>query len=242
MRTRRSDALPRPLINLLTRQDLLPRIALLLQMALLSQISLPAAADDLTLPAIFADSSLIGPAPRGVKVAPDGRRVGLLRGSAADRHQLDLWSYDVKSGKLQMRVDSAQLVPREDLSPAERARRERERTADFHGIVDYDWAPDGRRVLFTLGGNLYLDDLDRQGKAALHQLTHGEQAIIDPQVSPRGRYVSFVRNQDLWVIDLDDDSEHRLTQDGGGHDSQRRGGIHRAGRAAANQRVLVGTG
>ncbi len=115
-----------------------------------------------------------------------------------------------------MRVDSAQLVPREDLSPAERARRERERTADFHGIVDYDWAPDGRRVLFTLGGNLYLDDLDRQGKAALHQLTHGEQAIIDPQVSPRGRYVSFVRNQDLWVIDLDDDSEHRLTQDGGG--------------------------
>jgi dipeptidyl-peptidase-4 len=173
-------------------------------------------ANDLTLERIFADPALAGPTPRGVKVSPDGRRVGLLRGRATDQNQLDLWTYDVKTGRLELRVDSMQLVPEEHLSDAERARRERERTADYHGIVDYDWAPDGRHVLFTLGENLYLYDLDAQAKTALHQLTHSSQPIIDPQVSPHGRYVSFVRGQDLWVIDLQDDRERRLTTDGAG--------------------------
>jgi dipeptidyl-peptidase-4 len=183
---------------------------------LLILFAIPAAADDLTLERIFADPALDGPTPRGVKVSPDGRRVGLLRGRATDQHQLDLWTYDVKTGRLELRVDSMQLSPQENLSDAERARRERERTADYHGIVDYDWAPDGRHVLFTLGGDLYLYDLDAQPKAALRRLTHATQPIIDPQVSPRGRYVSFVRDQDLWVIDLGLGTERRLTTDGGG--------------------------
>jgi dipeptidyl-peptidase-4 len=179
-------------------------------------MAIPAAAGDLTLERIFGDPALVGATARGVKVSPDGRRVGLLQGRAADRHQLDLWTYDIKSGKLEMRVDSMRLVPSEHLSDAEKARRERERTADFHGIVDYDWAPDGRHVLFTLGGNLYLYDLDGGDTAPLRQLTHGGQPIIDPQVSPRGRYASFVRDQDLWVIDLASGGERRLTTDGGG--------------------------
>jgi len=183
---------------------------------LLMLLALPAAAKDLTLERIFADPDLAGATPRGVKVSPDGRRVGLLRGRASDRHQLDLWTYDIKSGRLEMRVDSTRLVPEEHLSDAERARRERERTADFHGIVDYDWAPDGRRVLFTLGGSLYLYDLDAQPSGALRQLTPANHPVIDPKVSPRGRYVSFVRDQDLWVIDLENGGERRLTRDGGG--------------------------
>jgi dipeptidyl-peptidase-4 len=183
---------------------------------LLFLIAMPIAASDLTLERIFGDPALAGPTPRAVKVSPDGRRVGLLRGRATDQHQLDLWTYDVKDGTLQMRVDSKQLVPEEKLSDAERGRRERERIADFHGIVDYEWAPDGRHVLFTLGGNLYLYDLDAHGKQALQQLTHGTAAILDPQVSPRNRYASFVRDQDLWVIELKSGAERRLTTDGGG--------------------------
>jgi dipeptidyl-peptidase-4 len=179
-------------------------------------MALPAAAGDLTLERIFGDPALAGAIPRGVKVSPDGRRVGLLQGRATDRHQLDLWTYDVKTGKLEMRVDSTRLVPAEQLSDAEKARRERERIADFHGIVDYDWAPDGRHVLFTLGGNLYLYDLDAPATAALRRLTQAAEPIIDPQVSPRGRYVSFVRQQNLWVIDLVHGGERRLTADGGG--------------------------
>jgi dipeptidyl-peptidase-4 len=183
---------------------------------LLVLIALPAAASDLTLERIFGDPALSGPTPRAVKVSPDGRRVGLLRGRDTDQHQLDLWSYDVADGTLQMRVDSKKLVAEEHLSDAERARRERERIADYHGIVDYEWAPDGRHVLFTLGGNLFLCDLDAPADKALRQLTQGGKSILDPKVSPRGRYASFVRDQDLWVIELASGTERRLTHDGGG--------------------------
>ena len=179
-------------------------------------LAMPAAANDLSLERIFADPSLAGPTPRGVKVSPDGGRVALLRGRATDGHQLDLWTYDVKTGRLELRVDSTRLSPQEHLSDAERARRERERTADYRGIVDYDWAPDGRHVLFTIGGYLYLYDLDAQAGSALRRLTRTTHPLIDPQMSPRGRYVSFVRDQDLWVIDLRLGEERRLTHDGGG--------------------------
>src|SRR5476651_1656298 len=97
-----------------------------------------------------------------------------------------------------------------------RSRRERERIADYHGIVEYKWAPDSRHVLFTLSGSLYLCDLDAGAGPALQQLTHGGGAILDPQVSPGGRYVSFVRDQDLWIIELSSGAERRLTFDGGG--------------------------
>jgi dipeptidyl-peptidase 4 len=179
-------------------------------------LAAPALAGDLTLERIFADPALAGPTPRAVKVSPDGRSVALLRGRATDGHQLDLWTYDVKTGRLEMRVDSVRLAPREQLSDAERARRERERTADYHGIVDYDWAPDARHVLFTIGGVLYLYDLGAASDAALRRLTQNTNSLIDPQMSPGGRYVSFVRDQDLWVIDLKDGAERRLTTDGGG--------------------------
>ena len=139
-------------------------------------IALPAAATELTIARIFGDPALSGPTPRAVQVSPDGRRVGLLRGRADDQHQLDLWSYDVAEGALKLRVNSRQLVPAEQLSQVERARRERERTADYHGIVEYKWAPDSRHVLFTLAGSLYLCDLDAPSESSLRQLTHGGSA------------------------------------------------------------------
>jgi dipeptidyl-peptidase-4 len=183
---------------------------------LLLLMPLSGMSNELTIERIFADPALAGPTPRAVKVSPDGRRVGLLRGRPTDQYQLDLWTYDVKDASMQMRVDSQRLAPSENLSDAERARRERERIADFHGIVNYDWAPDSHQVLFTLNGNLYLYDLDAPANAALRQLTHGTQSVLDPQVSPKGGYVSFVRGQNLWVIDLASGGEHQLTIDGGG--------------------------
>jgi dipeptidyl-peptidase 4 len=193
---------------------LLPPILMLLNPQTVS--ASPPAANELTIARIFGDPGLSGATPRGLRISPDGTRVAMLRGRDTDQHQLDLWSYDLRDGALRMRVDSARLVAVEQLSLAERSRRERERIADFHGIVNYEWAPDSRHVLFTLGGNLYLADLDAASGAAVRQLTHGGAPVLDPQVSPRGHYVSFVRDQDLWVIELADGTLRRLTHDGGG--------------------------
>lgn len=179
-------------------------------------MSLPAAADVLTLDRIFGDPALAGPSPRAVQVSPDGSRVSFVRGRADDQHQLDLWEYNLRDHATRLLVDSRRLVPDEQISDAEKARRERERTADFHGILSYDWAPDGRKLLFPIAGQLYLYDLDASADRAVRKLDTGDGTVLDAKVSPKGRYVSFLRDQNLFVIDLVSGQTRQLTQDGGG--------------------------
>src|SRR5690606_27078597 len=175
------------------------------------------AAEPLTLEAITGDAARAGPTLMRPKGAPDGSRVTFLRGRRDDRNRLDLWAYDVASGTTAMLVDSAVVLPGDEvLSDEEKARRERQRIAALSGIVDYHWAPDSRRLLFPLGGELYLYDLAKTGQDAVRQLTRGGGFATDPKVSPKGGYVSFVRGRNLWVVDLAGGAEIQLTRDGGG--------------------------
>ena len=169
----------------------------------------------LTLDAIAGDAPLSGPTLMQPKIAPDGSRVTFLRGKETDRFRLDLWEYNVKAGKTRLLVDSSVVLPgAETLSDEEKARRERQRIAAYSGIVEYFWAPDSRRLLFPLGGELYLYDLDARGTDAVRKLTTGDGFATDPKVSPDGGYVSFVRARNLWVVDLDTGVEIQLTHDG----------------------------
>lgn len=175
----------------------------------------PPTAGGLTLEAITGDAPLSGPTLMKPQVAPDGSRVTFLRGKDENRNQLDLWEYDIASGQTRMLVDSKVVLPGEEtLSDAEKARRERQRIAGQSGIVDYQWAPDARQLLFPLGGELYLYDLSKSGSDAVRQLTGGGGFATDPKVSPRGGFVSFVRARNLWVIDLATGAERQLTTDG----------------------------
>ncbi|GAB3736712.1 S9 family peptidase [Luteimonas pelagia] len=175
----------------------------------------PRHAGSLTLEAITGDAALSGPTLRKPAISPDGARVTFLRGRDDDRNRLDLWSHEVATGRTTMLVDSSVLSPGDEvLSDAEKARRERQRIAALSGIVEYQWAPDSRHLLFPLGGELYLYDTRATGAGAVRKLTDGGGFATDAKVSPRGGFVSFVRDRDLWVIDLADGSEARLTHDG----------------------------
>ncbi len=183
--------------------------------AALTMVALPTMAEKLTIERIFDGGSLAGPAPRGLQISPDGSRVSFLRPRADDQYQLDLWSYQLKDNHTQLLVDSKMLEPNgEQLSDAEKARRERERTAGLRGIVSYQWSPDGKQLLFPIGGKLYLYSLATPD-AAPRLLDTGDH-VIDPRFSPKGRFVSFVREQNLWVIDLGAGEAKQLTHDGGG--------------------------
>ena len=172
------------------------------------------APEKLTLEAITGSAPLSGPTLMKPQVSPDGARVTFLRGKEADRNRLDLWEYDVASGQTRMLVDSSVVLPGDEvLSEAEKARRERQRIAAYSGIVDYQWAPDGKALLFPLGGELYLYDLARGGREAVRKLTSGAGFATDPRLSPRGGFASFVRERELWVIDLRSGREIRLTHD-----------------------------
>ncbi len=174
-----------------------------------------ARAEKLTLEALTGDVSLSGPSLMKAKISPDGQRVTFLRGKADNRFQLDLWEYDIASGQTRMLVDSKVVLPgTENLSDEEKARRERQRIAALSGIVDYQFSPDGQRLLFPLGGELYLYDLGRTGSDAVRKLTRGGGFATDAKVSPKGGFVSFIRDRNLWVIDLSSGKETQLTRDG----------------------------
>ncbi|TDB27463.1 S9 family peptidase [Stenotrophomonas sp. ATCM1_4] len=189
--------------------------SLFLALAMMCAMPAVAQAEKLTLEAITGNAPLTGPTLMKPKVAPDGSRVTFLRGKDSDRNQLDLWEYDIASGQTRLLVDSKVVLPGEEtLSDAEKARRERQRIAALSGIVDYQWSPDAKSLLFPLGGELYLYDLGKQGREAVRQLTHGEGFTTDAKLSPKGGFVSFVRERNLWVIDLASGKQMQLTRDG----------------------------
>jgi dipeptidyl-peptidase 4 len=83
----------------------------------------------------------------------------------------------------------------EQLSDAEKARRERSRTAT-RGVVDIDVSEDGRLVLAPLGAVFHL--VDRATKTR-RTIDPGGPAY-DPHLAPDGSAIAFVRDGDLWVI------------------------------------------
>ncbi|WP_440224904.1 S9 family peptidase [Dokdonella sp. MW10] len=186
----------------------------LFMVAVAMTVSFPLMAEPLTIDRIFDGGNLDGAAPRGLKLSPDGTRVTLLRPRPDDRNRFDLWEYHVADGELRRLVDADKLQPGgEKLSAEEEARRERARTAGYSGIVDYQWSPDGKRLLFPLGEKLYLYE---PGEARPVRALDTGGAVVDPRISPKGGFVSYVRDQDLWVIDLAGGAPRRLTHDGGG--------------------------
>ncbi len=177
-------------------------------------VSVPAMAEKLTVERLFSDPDLNGPSPRALKLAPDGSRVTFLRGRADDQNQLDLWQFDVASGSATRLVDSTALSPARELSDAEKARRERTRTAQLKGIASYRWSPDSRKLLVTVGERLWLYDLDAAPGKQARALTEDGFEANDAKVSPRGGFVSFVHRQNLYAVDLASGKTVQLTHDG----------------------------
>ncbi|EKE67235.1 DPP IV N-terminal domain-containing protein [Gallaecimonas xiamenensis] len=173
----------------------------------------PLAAQPLTIERIFSDPGLAGAKLRAPTFSPDGKLVTFLQGRSDDANRLDLWAYDVASGKLSRLVDSDDLHKgAEQLSDEEKARRERQRLF-ASGIVEYHWSHDGKALLFPLAGDLYYYDL---ASRKARQLTKTDAFELDAKFSPDDKKVSFIRDQDIFVLDLASGQEQALTQDGQG--------------------------
>ncbi|MET0987009.1 MAG: S9 family peptidase [Steroidobacteraceae bacterium] len=170
----------------------------------------------LTVERIFAEPDLSGPRLREPKFAPDGRTLTYLRGKPEDKNQLDLWAFDIRSGKHRLLVDSRVFIEgTEKLSAEEAARRERQRTANLRGILSYEFSAAGRHLLVPINGDLYVYDM-KAGTHPVTRLTTTAAYETDARFSPQGNYVSFIRDQDLYVIELKSKQERALTTDGEG--------------------------
>ncbi|AUG79514.1 peptidase S9 [Kitasatospora sp. MMS16-BH015] len=127
-------------------------------------------------------------APRSFSVAPDGARIAFLRSrSGTDRANL-LWTLDPATGEEKVAADPVALLGggEEDLSPAEKARRERSREGSA-GIVGYALDAAGGLAVFALSGRLFATDL---ASGAARELP-AAGPLVDPRPAPDGTVVAY---------------------------------------------------
>lgn len=151
-----------------------------------------------------------------------------------------LWSLDLASGTEHLVADPRALnvAGEGDLPAEERARRERARE-QAGGIVGYATDRDCRIAAFTLGGRLYVADLQGANGAAkprgTNEATTGNAGparvrslpattpVFDPRPDPTGRRVAYVSGRTIRVIELEGArAGDQAEPAGSGHDARDR--------------------
>jgi dipeptidyl-peptidase-4 len=149
--------------------------------------------------------------PVKAKPTPDGRAVLFLRAEPRVP-KLQLYEFDVATKQTRLLLSPEQLLKgaEENLSPEEKARRERARVS-VGGFTNYELSRDGARILLSLSGKLYI--FERAGEQ-VRELKTSAGTILDPRFSPDAKFVSYVLDNDVFVFDLSTAKEHRLTTGG----------------------------
>jgi dipeptidyl-peptidase 4 len=148
-------------------------------------------------------------APRSFTVAPDGSRVVFLRSSSGTDSASSLWVLDPADGAERPAADPRALLggASEDLSPEERARRERSREGGA-GIVGYATDSAVELAAFALSGRLFTAEL-RAGTARELPVPG---PVIDPRPSPDGRHIAYVAQGALRVVGAEGEGDRALAQ------------------------------
>lgn len=148
--------------------------------------------------------------PTAITVGSDSRAVYFLRSGPRSRGQ-SLFVFDVASGQARELASPATLTggAGENLSPEEKARRERMRITAA-GLASYSLSPDGQQILVPYGDGLFLVDA-RTGAARRLPLAGG---AFDAKLSPDGCEVGFIRDHDVWVMNLANGRERQVTRGG----------------------------
>ena len=151
-------------------------------------------------------------APRALHLDPTGRRLLFLRSFSGSDPIGALWSMDTRTGEETLVADPRDLLADgdEQLSPAERARRERSRESSA-GIVSYATDSAATVAAFALSSRLWLADLsDRAGPAVRELPAAG--AVIDPRPDPTGTWVAYAADGALHAVRSDGTGAHVLAE------------------------------
>jgi dipeptidyl-peptidase-4 len=149
-------------------------------------------------------------APRSLSVTADGRRVLFLRSASGSDRVGCLWSLDVGSGHETMLIDPARLGESEELSVAERARRERAREASA-GIVGYATDRDAGVVAFALSSRLWAADL---ASGAARELP-ATGPVLDPRPDPTATWVAYAGSGAMRLTHLGSGEQRVLAEPDG---------------------------
>lgn len=141
------------------------------------------------------------PQPGAPVWAPDGQRFVYQEGRR-------LWLYDVPARSRRQLLNLEALESAAAKIPAGSRQQWQNRNVREQNL---QWAPSGRELLVSAGGDLFWFRLEAGGWT---QLTATAEAERDPKLSPDGRRVSFRRGHDLYGLELASQRITRLTEDG----------------------------
>ncbi|HEY6066162.1 MAG TPA: S9 family peptidase [Thermoanaerobaculia bacterium] len=167
----------------------------------------------LTIEDLTAEPPVAGRPVTAVTWIGRGERFSyVVRKGSGDDAASELWVEETATGrKTMVATGSALALPDEpgtETPPGEK-KTAKGRTASLDG---YAWSPDGRRVLVSGAGDLWIYDVAARRLERITQTAEREEL---PSFSPDGRRVAFVRGNDLYAVDVDGHRETRLTRDGG---------------------------
>jgi dipeptidyl-peptidase-4 len=148
-------------------------------------------------------------APRTFSVSPGGERVAFLRSTSGTDRANALWVLDTASGTERVAADPAELLggTGEELTPEERARRERTREGSA-GIVGYAVDAAVELAAFALSGRLFVAEL----LAGTARELPAAGPVLDPRPSPDGRQVAYVTGGALRVMDAGGGRDRALAE------------------------------
>jgi len=147
--------------------------------------------------------------PQSPVVTPDGRAVLFLRAEARKPAQA-LYKLDIGTSHLTRLCAPDEVFKNPDqLSPAERERRERLRQTAT-GFTSFELTPDGLSILLPLASHLFVFDRMTGGVRELPV-----DNVFDPHLTPDGKRVAYVRDNDVRILDLDGKSPEVTITRGG---------------------------
>ncbi len=155
----------------------------------------PQALPKLTIERLHDDPPLSGTLPTRLAWHPDGKRLTFLRASGSAAR---LCAFDVTKGEETVLLDAARLrVPGDDSRPLT--------------LAAATWLPDGKRLLVSEGGDIFVVDV---GTGTVRTLVQTPEAEEFATASPDGKRVAFVRGNDLYTVEISSRLETRLTRNG----------------------------
>jgi dipeptidyl-peptidase 4 len=153
--------------------------------------------------------------PHAFAIASDGSRVAFLRSPSGTDANTCLWVADSADGAPRERLvaDPRDLLrgSAEELTPEERARRERTRQAE-RGVVSFAADDAVAIAAFALSGRLFVADLRPGGpgaEAAVRELATPEP-VLDPRPDPTGAHIAYVTGGALRVVAADGHRDRAL--------------------------------
>jgi dipeptidyl aminopeptidase/acylaminoacyl peptidase len=178
----------------------------LIALLLLSFSTLPA--QELVLDKLFTRPFVWGTTPSQMTWAKHAHVLVFLWNEKGGTFR-DLYAYDADQKRLTRLTDLERVKDPMNVSDEEQDEHEKNYLLPQLGLNSFDISEDGKRVVFSYKGDLYLAETG--GGAALLRLTKTKAGEGQPRFSPDGKKLAFTRTGQLFVQDLSNGVLEQMT-------------------------------